>query len=39
MESGIEKETAANEGGTVWNDQKVTLESCITSKKVSKKSA
>ena len=39
LDSKIEKENEADEGGTVWIFRKVRLENCITSKNVSKKSA
>ena len=34
----IKKESAANEGSTVWRDRRARLESCITRKKSARKS-
>ncbi len=32
LDARIEKEIAANEGGTVWSDRKAMLERCIAQK-------
>ena len=39
MDSNIEKEIEAKEGGTVWSDRHVRLVDYIVSKNASKKSA